>query len=70
MKLGSGNEAGVLGHSVLMQVCSIFQLLAVSSYSLFAVVNHSGSLHNGHYTCYVRQQQDQVTRTIVLRAIM
>jgi len=28
-------------------------------YSLFAVVNHSGSLHNGHYTCYVRQQQDQ-----------
>lgn len=28
-------------------------------YSLFAVVNHSGSLFNGHYTCYVRQQQDQ-----------
>lgn len=28
-------------------------------YSLFAVVNHSGSLHNGHYTCYIRQQQDQ-----------
>ena len=34
---------------------------SLSSYSLFAVVNHSGSLHNGHYTCYVRQQQDQVT---------
>ena len=29
-------------------------------YSLFAVVNHSGSLFNGHYTCFVRQQQDQV----------
>lgn len=29
-------------------------------YSLFAVVNHSGSLHNGHYTCYIRPQQDQV----------
>ena len=29
-------------------------------YSLFAVVNHSGSLYNGHYTCYIRQQQDQV----------
>ncbi len=28
-------------------------------YSLFAVVNHSGSLHNGHYTCYIRQQQNQ-----------
>lgn len=28
-------------------------------YSLFAVVNHSGSLHNGHYTCYIRQHQDQ-----------
>lgn len=28
-------------------------------YSLFAVVNHSGSLHNGHYTCYIRPQQDQ-----------
>ena len=34
--------------------------LSLSSYSLFAVVNHSGSLYNGHYTCYVRQQQDQV----------
>jgi ubiquitin carboxyl-terminal hydrolase 22/27/51 len=28
-------------------------------YSLFAVVNHSGSLFNGHYTCFIRQQQDQ-----------
>ena len=28
-------------------------------YSLFAVVNHSGSIHNGHYTCFIRQQDDQ-----------
>ena len=33
-------------------------------YSLFAVVNHSGSLFNGHYTCFVRQQQDQVGHMI------
>jgi ubiquitin carboxyl-terminal hydrolase 22/27/51 len=28
-------------------------------YSLFAVVNHSGSIHNGHYTCFIRQQDEQ-----------
>lgn len=28
-------------------------------YTLYAVVNHNGSLHNGHYTCFIRQQQDQ-----------
>ncbi|XP_041473865.1 ubiquitin carboxyl-terminal hydrolase 22-like [Lytechinus variegatus] len=30
-----------------------------NQYSLFAVVNHHGSLEAGHYTCYVRQHQDQ-----------
>ena len=25
-------------------------------YDLFAVINHHGSLDNGHYTCYVQQQ--------------
>ena len=34
--------------------------LHMCRYSLFAVVNHSGSLHNGHYTCFIRPQQDQV----------
>ncbi|XP_015778040.1 PREDICTED: ubiquitin carboxyl-terminal hydrolase 22-like [Acropora digitifera] len=28
-----------------------------SKYSLFAVVNHSGTLEVGHYTCFIRQQQ-------------
>lgn len=27
-------------------------------YSLFAVVNHTGSTESGHYTCYVRHQRD------------
>jgi len=26
-------------------------------YSLYAVVNHSGNMENGHYTCFVRQGQ-------------
>ena len=38
----------------------ILLLILNIRYSLFAVVNHSGSLHNGHYTCYIRPQQDQV----------
>ena len=28
-------------------------------YSLFAVVNHVGSLDAGHYTAFVRQHRDQ-----------
>ncbi|XP_033631005.1 ubiquitin carboxyl-terminal hydrolase 22-like [Asterias rubens] len=28
-------------------------------YSLFAVVNHLGTIETGHYTCYVRQHKDQ-----------
>lgn len=28
-------------------------------YLLFAVVNHQGSLNNGHYTCFIRQQEGQ-----------
>ena len=49
-------------------VLSIF-LLSVNyyfRYSLYAVVNHSGSLHNGHYTCYIRPQQDQVLIGVVV----
>ena len=34
-------------------------------YSLFAVVNHSGTLEVGHYTCFVRQKKDQVIVVII-----
>ncbi|XP_074598990.1 ubiquitin carboxyl-terminal hydrolase nonstop isoform X2 [Brevipalpus obovatus] len=30
-----------------------------NKYCLFAVVNHSGTIETGHYTCYIRQQRDQ-----------
>ncbi|KAL5018944.1 hypothetical protein ScPMuIL_004666 [Solemya velum] len=30
-----------------------------NKYSLFAVVNHSGTIETGHYTCYIRQHKDQ-----------
>ena len=28
-------------------------------YSLFAVVNHSGTIECGHYTCFIRQHKNQ-----------
>lgn len=28
-------------------------------YSLFAVVNHSGTIESGHYTCFIRSHRDQ-----------
>lgn len=31
----------------------------IPRYSLFAVVNHVGSLDAGHYTAFVRQHRDQ-----------
>ncbi|XP_017376950.1 ubiquitin carboxyl-terminal hydrolase 51 [Cebus imitator] len=30
-----------------------------NKYSLFAVVNHQGTLESGHYTSFIRQQKDQ-----------
>lgn len=30
-----------------------------SRYSLFAVVNHQGTLESGHYTTFIRQHKDQ-----------
>lgn len=33
-------------------------ILADNRYSLFAVINHSGSLDAGHYTAFIRQQHD------------
>lgn len=31
----------------------------ISRYSLFAVVNHQGTLESGHYTSFIRQHKDQ-----------
>lgn len=33
--------------------------LFISRYSLFAVVNHQGTLESGHYTSFIRQHKDQ-----------
>lgn len=33
-------------------------LIADYRYSLYAVINHFGTLDNGHYTAYVRHQKD------------
>ena len=41
-----------------------FYLSVFLRYTLFAVVNHSGTLEVGHYTCFIRQQQ-QVCSLIV-----
>lgn len=30
-----------------------------NKYSLFAVVNHQGTLESGHYTSFIRQHKDQ-----------
>lgn len=30
-----------------------------NKYSLFAVINHHGTLESGHYTSFIRQQKDQ-----------
>jgi len=37
--------------------CSTYSL--DNKYSLFAVVNHQGTLEVGHYTCFIRQRKDQ-----------
>lgn len=33
--------------------------LFCTRYSLFAVVNHQGTLESGHYTSFIRQHKDQ-----------
>lgn len=30
-----------------------------NKYALFAVVNHTGNMDSGHYTCFIRQTQDE-----------
>ena len=34
-------------------------LITFCRYSLFAVVNHSGTIESGHYTCFIRSYKDQ-----------
>lgn len=34
-------------------------ILLLCRYSLFAVVNHQGTLESGHYTSFIRQHKDQ-----------
>lgn len=34
-------------------------MIVDNRYSLFAVINHEGSLETGHYTAFIRQQRDQ-----------
>ena len=36
-------------------------------YGLYAVVVHSGSLHGGHYTAYVRQRPVQTDQSVANR---
>ncbi|XP_063240683.1 ubiquitin carboxyl-terminal hydrolase 22 isoform X2 [Bacillus rossius redtenbacheri] len=48
---GGGNSNGLVGPSITSTGTQ-------NRYSLFAVVNHSGSLDAGHYTAFVRQQPD------------
>ena len=31
----------------------------MSSYNLFAVVNHQGTIEAGHYTCFIRWTKDE-----------
>lgn len=40
---------------------SVFPILFffLFRYSLFAVVNHQGTLESGHYTSFIRQHKDQ-----------
>ena len=55
-------------HTGLCQTWSESKLLVFSHtgsfkfsfrYSLFAVVNHSGTIECGHYTCFIRQHKNQ-----------
>lgn len=38
---------------------STLSLSCKNKYSLFAVVNHSGTIECGHYTCFIRQHKNQ-----------
>ena len=44
-----------LSHRLTCLITNIFFCISFS-YTLFAVVNHSGTLETGHYTVYIRQE--------------
>lgn len=39
--------------------CTHWWSVSCPRYSLFAVVNHQGTLESGHYTSFIRQHKDQ-----------
>ena len=60
VELLAGPKESIKRHST----CTVFLFLnsfynAVTVYLLFAVVNHSGSIFQGHYTCFIRLLEDQ-----------
>lgn len=42
-----------------MQNNKLYACRVFIRYSLFAVVNHQGTLESGHYTTFIRQHKDQ-----------
>lgn len=55
------NQNGASRDNVFVFVLALgpsFKLL-ICRYTLFAVVNHVGTLEAGHYTAYIRQHRDQ-----------
>ncbi|XP_064609378.1 ubiquitin carboxyl-terminal hydrolase 22-like isoform X2 [Liolophura sinensis] len=47
------------GYSNQIVLESTNSLSCDNKYSLFAVVNHSGTIEAGHYTCFIRQHKNQ-----------
>ncbi|XP_067671199.1 ubiquitin carboxyl-terminal hydrolase 22-like isoform X1 [Haliotis asinina] len=47
------------GYSNQIVQVSAKGLSCENKYSLFSVVNHSGTIETGHYTCYIRLHKDQ-----------
>ena len=46
--------------TLMMSTCN-YRIMTMYNYrySLFAVVNHSGTIECGHYTCFIRQHKNQ-----------
>ena len=47
------------GNKIELTAASLPTLSSQTRYSLFAVVNHQGTLESGHYTSFIRQHKDQ-----------
>lgn len=48
-----------MGYSCIKNSVFPFLFFFLFRYSLFAVVNHQGTLESGHYTSFIRQHKDQ-----------